>query len=1421
MVASFFPIRVPRLCRVRSAEPDPVQDLFPLDPDGFRITRRPAAPKRGRSAGDFVKESELEGLGSLVLLGEPGAGKSSLLRALTADATRDDAPRTIDDADCLWVYAAEISEASYHDLLGSELRSLPLAPAVGASPGDAPTALPGRRLTVVVDQLDECPILDRLPGLLRISLKGRDVSGLRILAACRTASFKQSLADVLNDHFGACALIDLAPLSRSDAVALADSAGVSGEDMIKAVLSAKAGPLASVPLTLELLVRSYQETHRLDGDSQDLFARGTRLLATEYDPNRISTVPAVTTAEQRLVTAGRLAAWMLLSGRRSLWLGSGREESPHHLDLPVELAVGGTESTGPGMTFEVSRAVVGETLATGLFAGAGRYRTQFRHASLAAYLAARYLVQRGTRADQLADLFLVRSPDGAGSSIPAPLRETAAWIVALAPSETEWLAGADPASLVAHSAFVRSARIRELIVERLLARADEVELGDTRYYFARWDLDHPTLDAQLTGALATEPDPADLPLSLLSRVRVALRLAQDCPSPTLTPSLLRIAGDAHWTTYERCVAAFVAMDCNAAMAAPPLRELLLSLPTPQAATAADPRHALRGMLLSLLWPKYLTIDEVLSAMVAPPADDIGGDYARFFERMPTDCADDHLAPLLAWLDGVWQPGREGRGAFHAEGVTDFGTLPSIDLSAPHGPGRILDGALAQVMHSRDPQPHLPAIAALVTRRFQTHHKVLVPDALQRDSEAGTTNATDRRRMLAAALLEESVRQGEEPSVATWLIIREWERPTRLGLFAEEEEPRPYWDMLIDSRDFTWALARASEAQQGSNEALADAYGRLAAHLFEPNDQGIFLLAYENQENPVWPHVRWHYDPVALTSELATRMRRSFEANQPQPWEESEQFIDLQRTALRSLARGESGDFADFLYRLQFDPITGRAPSTHNADPMEWPGIAVFSAAEVESLLEYSIGFLSREDDRAAEWLGRHNDQRAWAGRQALVWLHKKNLLSDLPPAVWHSWSGAILGEVTAGTDNATEVELRRLAATHAPERFSNCLVQYVKGSIDQGIDAFRLEMIDPLWDDGIASAMHILAEELHSRLVTGGELQEDADAYRNITRTWATLLTQLVCCGRESPTCLAVQAMRDGASSAKDAERDTAVRAAVALLAADARRWWPEVRQHLNEIPLFSAQLARAAAHRRERRPIDSALAESELAEVYEWLDPLVGTEEPVYRLGSGFVGPNEEIRDWWASLPSSIASRGTAAAVLTMRGLVDRHPGRLHLQSALIASRTRAAAAARAETPLQHVIAVLADPDRRIVRTSGDLLDVVMSVLEQIKIDIQAHGGLLWDRVPSPSSSGSSAGKAKMTYTWRPKPEAALCAYLDHELRLRLKGNRVVVNREVMIQPTDAYGAGKRVDVLAQVHPHEGRGLGAGEASALSLVIK
>jgi hypothetical protein len=548
MRTEVFTEQVPRWCRVR-ADSSPRDDQFPLDDDGFLGSDHVLAPPgAGATAGALVAPADVAYEGATVLLGEPGAGKTSVFRSLVQGLPAWDDPSLPDGADrCLWIDGPDLIPDTWEEVLGRHLAALP---SVASGHGPPRSGM----VTVVIDQADESEMRRHLPSYLKRSLRNKDTQSLRLLLACRTGDYPPDLTRVLHNVFGSCSLVDLAPLSRADAVALVDSAGLSGEQLISEVVALRAGALASVPLTLELIVRGYRESGRLRGGAVELFDDGVRLLADEYDTRRLPVRAPVTTWPQRLEVAGRIAARLVLSGRRTLWQGSVLEEHPRTIDLEVATISGGSEQATGSLPFEVNPAVVDEVLSTGLFTASGNRRLAFRHSSLAAFLAARHLISRSVSDAALRRLFLVGEPEQDTASMPVSLRETAAWLVALAPDRTRWLASADPESLTMHSGLVRSDSVRELVVSRLLERAADVELGEARWQQTRWALAHPGLTHQLVPALTL--DPADIgDWEILARARVALHLAEQCPSPELAPLLLKVAADPQWQAENRAYAA--------------------------------------------------------------------------------------------------------------------------------------------------------------------------------------------------------------------------------------------------------------------------------------------------------------------------------------------------------------------------------------------------------------------------------------------------------------------------------------------------------------------------------------------------------------------------------------------------------------------------------------------------------------------------------------------------------------------------------------------------------------------------------------------------------------------------------------------------------------------------------------------------
>jgi hypothetical protein len=397
---------------------------------------------------------------------------------------------------------------------------------------------------------------------------------------------------------------DLAPLRREDVVQLVESTGTPSGEFMRLVVENKAGMLAGVPLTLKVLLAAYMRSPaELAGGPVRLFELGVAALVDEPDPDRAA--PVETVAEQRVAIASRIAAYMLLCGRRTLWMGGLAGKSPR--DISPEAVCWPLESSG-GTTFPVTPAAVMETTRTALFTWSSENRVAFAHSSFAAHLAASYLASRYRSAAirgkereaqrQLAGVMVVTAPEEQTASIPGYLQETAAWLLAHAPAETSWLARADPEGLAAYSAYITSAEVRKTLVDGLFLRSVSIELTDRGWQRARWLLHHPGLGDQIRAVLE-DLDGTAPSLEQLSRVRLAVRLAHDSKLVEVVSSLVKVVESSSWPIDLRWSAAYAAVDAAPEVAAPGLRRLL----------ATDVPRELAIELLDLLWPDHLSFSE--------------------------------------------------------------------------------------------------------------------------------------------------------------------------------------------------------------------------------------------------------------------------------------------------------------------------------------------------------------------------------------------------------------------------------------------------------------------------------------------------------------------------------------------------------------------------------------------------------------------------------------------------------------------------------------------------------------------------------------------------------------------------------------------------------------------------------------------
>jgi predicted NACHT family NTPase len=323
---------------------------------------------------------ELTDYRALVLLGEPGIGKST---TLLEEAHRRVQQAHGEDTTSIHIdLRAYSSESLLHKKLFESAEFLTWAQ--GTS-----------QLVLHLDSLDEALLrIDSIAALLADELPRYPASRMSLRIACRTAVWPAgTLETALLRLWGesSVGVFELAPLRRRDVVAAAEVRGIDYEAFIQELFLANAVPFAIKPLTLNLLLGLFKKEGRLPRSVADLYFRGCLKLCEESswsrrDARRLGTL----TAEQRLRLASRVAATTMFANRYAVWTGQEADGVPEE-DVPLSAFAGGREE-GSFPAFNPTEEGVREVLDTGLFTSRGGIRMGWAHQSYAEFLVALYLI---------------------------------------------------------------------------------------------------------------------------------------------------------------------------------------------------------------------------------------------------------------------------------------------------------------------------------------------------------------------------------------------------------------------------------------------------------------------------------------------------------------------------------------------------------------------------------------------------------------------------------------------------------------------------------------------------------------------------------------------------------------------------------------------------------------------------------------------------------------------------------------------------------------------------------------------------------------------------------------------------------------------------------------------------------------------
>lgn len=540
--------------------------------------------------------SELRDRPCVVLLGEPGIGKSTVL---ALEATADG------------------------------VATVPVRAAISGFVPPAGTPL-------YLDGLDEY----RADGneadkMWQVTKLLRDLAPPRWRLTCRAEDWRSDADRKVLANAGTVTVAQLLPLSLEEsAEVLARLGELDPAAFIAEARRVGAGGLLESPLSLRLLRAAISSKGAWPTTRFDLFVEATRQFTFEHNEDHQARRDR-SRADEIAATADRFALTLLTTGSRSIWRSPA---SPPSATIPSDV-------------FGIPTALIADTLDTPLFTGS-EDEFEVMHRSVAEFLAARELAAAVAGNDERAALPLGRALallSGANGKVPSELRGVQAWLAAHLARRGDAVRASevidrDPIGALAYG---DPAAFDHPTAMRMFESLDKTD----PYFLGSSTIDQSTVLGGLArdDMVATFLTVLDAPAYTHKLSLVFSILEHGRSLPTVHRRLWEIATDADRDEWQRSRAAdaWLAGEPDPAHARRTLFDALAGEP------ASVARETLRGKLLAAAPRGALAVPDVKDVIAAFLATDRDNVVMRLYplqQRLAAEPRPEFFAdPLKTWL----------------------------------------------------------------------------------------------------------------------------------------------------------------------------------------------------------------------------------------------------------------------------------------------------------------------------------------------------------------------------------------------------------------------------------------------------------------------------------------------------------------------------------------------------------------------------------------------------------------------------------------------------------------------------------------------------------------------------------------------------------------------------------------------------
>lgn len=976
---------------------------------------------------DSVAFETISEMPCLVLLGEAGMGKTTA----TEQAYHQVSYKFSDSENvCLWFRLGDydsdkqLCDAIFHDETLQAWRK-------GTN-----------KLHLFLDSLDEGLLsIKILVRILKREIEQLPCDRLYFRITCRTADWKDSLEEKLKDKWGEenVAIYELAPLCRVDVIEAANRGNINSDDFLQEVFNKNAIPLAIKPITLKLLLGTYQNK-RFSSSQKDLYEEGCLQLCEEVNPDRCdSGFTGNLDAKYRLVIASRIAALLLFSNRSAIWISPEYGNMPNS-DIAIRDICIGKESINQ-QEFPVDENCIKEVLSvTELFSSRGPHRIGFAHQTYAEFLAARYLVHHETPLEQV--MSLIVSPDDPERKLIPQLHETAAWLASMRTDVLHEIMKTDPDVLL-RSDIPTDANLRVAIVDNLLKQYEQGKLFDLygNNYRRYEKLKHSGLAVQLHPYIQDSSKPIDAR-------DAAIDIAEACEVCELQEEFINLALDSSQSIHLRVSAAKAIGTVGNGSTRLRLKPLACDQ------VSEDEDDQLKGYALSALWPDHFIAEDLFNFLTPPKKINFFGAYQGFlnYELVPKLKQDD-VVVALNWVE--------------KQGIRCFG----------HPFEELADAILLKAWEHFD----LPDVGESFTKvaliQWREHQRIITHNSeLQTQFESSLINNFNQRRKL----VEQSV-----------LIVSESEEDSYVLISSLTEN-------ILFKEDVLWIIGKLKNVDSQEERIWAT----LIQWTFNRQDakQIDAILTASQTNNILREEFASYFSTIDLSSTQAETLRSEYQRMQEQGERRQKSPLEpppKERVTL-FLEQLESGNLSAWWQlnrEMTLKLNSRRYEQEFESDLTKLPGWQEADVRTRERIINGAKKYIEEYSQIGYDWIGTNTfDRPALAGCRALQLLLQETpeFIDTLSSKVWQRWASVIVAFPYSSTQQEHYyTELVKLAYINAPVETLNTLVSIINKENEEQSSIFILNKFEKCWDEHLKTVLIEKAKDTAIKPKCMGQLLEE------------------------------------------------------------------------------------------------------------------------------------------------------------------------------------------------------------------------------------------------------------------------------------------------------------------------------------------